>query len=325
MKTKVLICGATGFIGRNLTEQLSKRPNLEVHAVRYQHAAYDCGSNVIWHQADFRKQDDVDRVIKGMHVVIQAAATIHSAKELVAKPYLHVTDNTIMNSYLFKSAFEHKIKHLIYLSSGDVTSAQTSRSTTDAHPVDVDGAISTPQNNGYTETKSHIENLCEFYATHSETKYTCIRSSNVYGPHDKFDLDRSHFLGSMITKAMLANGALTIKSPVSKQEYLFVDDLVNMIEAAIEKQTAQFRIYSCASGTPILTADLVKIIAEQTNKEITVENEISDSLTKTNANLNCTLAQSELGWQSKTDISTGIRKTVTWWKENVRMKQTEPA
>jgi len=33
MKMKVLICGATGFIGRNMTEQLSKRHDLDIHAV----------------------------------------------------------------------------------------------------------------------------------------------------------------------------------------------------------------------------------------------------------------------------------------------------
>src|SRR5260221_7417291 len=113
MKRKVLICGATGFIGRNLTELLSKREDLEIHAARFQHAAFDCGSDIIWHQADLRRQDDVDRIVKNMDIIIQAAATTANAKDVAVKPYLHVTDNAIMNAYLFRSACEHKIKHVI--------------------------------------------------------------------------------------------------------------------------------------------------------------------------------------------------------------------
>jgi GDP-L-fucose synthase len=51
MKKKILICGATGFIGRNITEQLSLRADLDVHAVRFNRAEYTC-PNVTWHHAE---------------------------------------------------------------------------------------------------------------------------------------------------------------------------------------------------------------------------------------------------------------------------------
>ena len=37
----------------------------------------------------------------------------------------------------------------------------------------------------------------------SDTKFTIIRHSNIYGPHDKYDLDKSHIFGATITKVML--------------------------------------------------------------------------------------------------------------------------
>ena len=39
-KRRVLICGATGFIGRNLVETLARRPDLEIHALRFTRPAY---------------------------------------------------------------------------------------------------------------------------------------------------------------------------------------------------------------------------------------------------------------------------------------------
>ena len=38
----------------------------------------------------------------------------------------------------------------------------------------------------------------------SNTKYTIIRHSNIYGPHDKYDLEKSHVFGATITKVMRA-------------------------------------------------------------------------------------------------------------------------
>ena len=38
-RRRVLVCGATGFIGRNLVEALAKRSDLEVHALRFTRAS----------------------------------------------------------------------------------------------------------------------------------------------------------------------------------------------------------------------------------------------------------------------------------------------
>ena len=103
-KTKVLVCGATGFIGRNITEKLVANKNYEVHAVRFTRPEYSV-SDVTWHQADLRRPEDIETVIKGVDIIVQAAATTSGSKDILNKPYIHVTDNAVMNSYLFRAAF----------------------------------------------------------------------------------------------------------------------------------------------------------------------------------------------------------------------------
>ena len=75
MMKKVLICGATGFIGKNITLGLSKNINYEIHAVRYKRPKYDSPKNVTWHRADLRNPIMVDKLVKGMDIIIQCAAT----------------------------------------------------------------------------------------------------------------------------------------------------------------------------------------------------------------------------------------------------------
>ncbi len=324
MKTKLLICGATGFIGRNLVEQLSKQQTLEVHAVRYHHSAYDCGNDVIWHQADLRNQDDVDRVVKGMDIIIQAAAATASTKELSAKPYLNVTDNAIMNSYLFRFAFDHKIKHVVFFSSTDMYhSSKTPLKETDYDankPLPLDHA-------GIGHTKRYLEEMCEFYAGTSNTKYTVIRHSNIYGPHDKFDLERSHLFGSAMTKALTAKDTVVISGTGEEEcDLLYIDDLIHFVKAVIEKQPEQFRLYNCGYGQAITATQLVEKIIQHSGKELRIEHDTSKPATVNNSlALDCTLAQNELDWKVQTDLDTGIRKTISWWRENVRAKVAEVA
>ena len=113
---KILICGATGFIGKNITFGLSKNKNYIIHAVRFKRPAYKTSTNVKWFQADLRNPSSVDKLMKGMDIVIQAAATTSGAKEIISKPYIHVNNNVIMNSVITKIAYDKFVKHVIIFS-----------------------------------------------------------------------------------------------------------------------------------------------------------------------------------------------------------------
>ena len=70
-----------------------------------------------WHKADLRDGCSVAQIFEDCRpdIVLQAAATTSGAKDIVSKPYIHVTDNAIMNSYILKSAFDFSVKHFIFL------------------------------------------------------------------------------------------------------------------------------------------------------------------------------------------------------------------
>ena len=190
MKKKLLICGATGFIGRNMVEYFAQKDEFEVHAIRFNREEYQV-KNVIWHKVDLRNSDQIEKVIAGIDIVIQAAATTSGAKDIVTKPYIHVTDNAVMNSYLFRLAFEHKVKHVIFFSC--TVMYQSSEKALKESDFDGNNELH-PRYFGVGNTKLYIEKMCDFYSRIGETKFTAIRHSNIYGPFDKYDLERSHFL-----------------------------------------------------------------------------------------------------------------------------------
>src|SRR3990167_3809728 len=319
---KVLICGATGFIGRNLTEQLSKRDDLEIHAVYHQRPKY-IFPNVTWHQADLRNPAQIDDLVKNVDILIQAAATTSGSKDIVTRPYIHVTDNAIMNSYLFRAAFEQKLKHVIFFSCTVMYPSSTSalkESDFDANqPLH-------PRYFGVGNTKLYIEKMCEFYAGISNTKFTAIRHSNIYGSYDKFDLERSHVFGATITKVMTAKDKISVwGTGEEERDLLYVDDLVRFVELAIAKQPEKYRLYNCGYGQAISIKALVSKIVTHSGKALSIAHDLSQPTIKTSLFLDCGLAKKELGWEPGTRLDDGIKQTLNWWIANIPNKEKTAA
>ena len=65
-------------------------------------------------KADLTNKNNVNRVLKNMDIVIQAAATTTGAKDIVSKPFIHVTDNAVINSYVMRYAHENHNKLVVF-------------------------------------------------------------------------------------------------------------------------------------------------------------------------------------------------------------------
>lgn len=318
IKTKILICGATGFIGSNITHQFSRHSDLDIYAVYHKRPPHTC-ENVTWVEADLRNPDDVVRVCKGMDIIIQAAATTSGAKDIVTKPFIHVTDNAVMNSYLFRAAIEQNVKHVLFFSC--TVMYQTSDDALKESDYNANNPLH-PRYFGVGNTKLYLEKMCEFYASISNTKFTAIRHSNIYGPYDKFDLEHSHIFGATVTKVMTAKDKITVwGTGEEKRDLLYIDDLVNFVELAIKHQTQRYRLYNCGYGEAIAIKELVKKIIHHSGKTLEIEHDLSQPSIQTSLFLDCTLANEELGWQVSTTLDEGIKKTLIWWQDYYNFNQ----
>lgn len=311
MSLKVLILGATGFVGRNLVEHLSRRKDLKISAVYHKRPAYEC-PGVTWHQADLRVEADVRRALQDAEIVIQAAATTSGAKEITQTPYIHVTDNAVMNSLLLRTAYELKIKHFFFFSCSIMYEPME-------RPVREDDFNANkgifPQYFGAGWTKVYVEKMCEFFAGLSDMKMTVIRHSNVYGPYDKFDLDRSHMMGATITKVMDANNgdAITVWGDGQEgRDVLYIDDLINFVEAAMARQPEPFGLYNAGAGVAQSVTEIVQKAIDASGKELAIEYDHDKPNIPVTLALDSSKAHRELGWQAQTSLEEGLRRTMAW-------------
>ena len=307
---KVLVCGATGFIGRNAVERLARRDDLEVHAVRFNRPEYQV-RGVTWHRADLREVDAVNELVTGMDVIVQAAATTSGAKDIVSRPYIHVTDNAVMNSLLLRAAFDHRVGHFVFFSCSVMLQSRDT-------PWDEDGFHGEihPRYFGVGWTKVYVEKMCEFFARLGATRHTVFRHSNIYGPHDKYDLERSHVFGATVTKTMTAkDGKLVVWGTGEEaRDLLYVDDMVNAVEHAIDRQSEPFQLYNIGSGRGVTIKELVNKIVDASGKNLKIEHDLSQPTIKSSVTLDYSKAKTELGWEPKVSLDEGIVRTIDWWK-----------
>jgi nucleoside-diphosphate-sugar epimerase len=308
-----LVCGATGFIGRNLVESLARNADVELHALRFTRPAYDL-TGVTWHQADLRDAESVNRLLAGMDVVIQAAATTSGSRDIVNTPYIHVTDNAVMNSLLLRGCFDHKVKHFVFFSCSVMYQPREMswreeewKPDQEIHP-----------NYFHTAwTKVYIEKMCEFFGRLGVTKHTVIRHTNVYGPYDKFDLERSHVFGATVTKVMTSKtGSITVWGTGEEaRDLIHVDDLVRFVELSIERQTTPCEMMHVSAGAAIQIKDLVAKIVSASGRDLRIEHDLAGPTIKTSFALDNGRAWAKLGWCPQVTLDDGIRRTVQWWRQ----------
>ena len=315
MKKKVLVCGATGFIGRNIAEGLVRRDDLEVIAVSHKRPAFDL-PGLKWVEADLTSAADIERILPGIDVIIQAAATTSGSKDIVSRPYIHVTDNAVMNSLLLRSAHDNKVKHFIFFSctvmyqSGDKPLVEDDFNANEEifHKYF-----------GVGWTKVYIERMSEFYAQLGSLRTTVIRHSNIYGPHDKFDLERSHVFGATITKVLSAKDRKVIVWGTGEEarDLLYVGDLVDFVERAMDRQQTPFELFNCGVGKAVAIKELVHRIVAASGMDLKIEHDLSQPTIPTSLCLDCGKAERLLGWSPQMPLDQGIKTTIDWWRTHV--------
>src|SRR3989339_440577 len=114
-KKKILVCGASGFIGRNISEFFARKDDVEVTGTFLNSPSLHI-PNLKMKKVNLLDKEEVEKAVKGTDILIQAAATTSGAKDILNKPYYHVTDNAIMNSLIFRAAYEYKVAHVVFFS-----------------------------------------------------------------------------------------------------------------------------------------------------------------------------------------------------------------
>lgn len=317
---KILVLGGDGFIGRNCLEYFSNSnmcgQEYEVTAVLKNNFKYAPVPNVSYKFHNLTIETEVIELFNSdkYDIVLQMAASTTGANDVINRPWVHVTDNAVMNSWIFREAVDTGVKHVIF------PSCTVMYQPMDERQSESDWSASDRIYDAYFgvgNTKVYLENMCEFFSSIGQTKFTAIRHSNVYGPYDKFDINKCHVLAAFVNKVVNGTDSIEIwGGGEARRDLLYIDDLVNMIDKVIHKQKTPYELYNCGDGFTFSVLELADIIMGLEGKHLEKVFAPSKPNIPTTVRLDCSKANEQLGWTPKWTLEEGLVETINWYKEN---------
>ena len=182
-----------------------------------------------------------------------------------------------------------------------------------------------PTNDAYAIAKIAGITMCKSYNRQHGTNFIAAMPTNLYGPHDNFDLETSHVLPAMIRKFHEAKRdgrpAVTLwGTGTPRREFLYVDDLaealvfmMNKFDAPRDEPDRLFLNVGTGRDISILeTAQLIRSIVGYEG-EIAWDTDKPDGTARKVMDVS---RLSKLGWGEQHSLEQGILKTYQWFLEN---------
>ena len=309
---KILVCGGSGFIGQNIVNYFASK-NYKIFAT-YNTKKPKNTLGAKWIKVDLTSLKKIRKIIKKTDIIIQCAAVTAGSKKMVNQPFLFVGDNVTMNSLLMREAVLNKVRHFIFLS----CSVMYHHSKKNLKEIDYDPRKKLHHvYEGMALTKVYIENMCKFYANRSKTKFSAIRHTNIYGPHDKFENSNGHFMSSIISKSKYATKKLEVwGNGKEKRDFLYITDLCSAIKNIINEQKIKYELINVSYGKAFSIANIVKKIKILMKKKYTIIFNKKKPSIKINILVDNSKMIRKYNWKPKVSINDGINKTLNWYFQN---------
>lgn len=307
---RVLVTGATGFLGSWLTEELVGRGagvTVLLHDDAFGTAAIDhLLGKITMIKGDVRQADDVSKAVTNQEVVFHLAA-ITQVLWAMSHPQETVSTN-VLGTLNVLEAVRRSGTRLVFASTDKVYGEPRYLPLDEAHPL---SALSP-----YDASKVGADQLVTAYNACYDLGATTLRWSNAYGGRDA-NLLRAvpDFCLSVLSK----------KSPVIRgdgkhiRDFTYVSDIIRAILLSAEKCETMGEAINFGNNRPISVFELASMIAKMGGAPPpTVLNRSTPGEIRTQY-LAYDKAQRLLDWHPSVPLEQGLKLTLDWYSSNTRL------
>lgn len=242
---KILVTGATGFVGTALV-RLLKRQGHALVLVANQNAAKT--SQHHFHSLDISTRPDWRPLLIGCDVVVHLAARVHVMKESENADQEYLKLNVEATNHLAQQALESGVKRFIYLSSLKVNGECNvyERAFTEQDTQNPVGS--------YAQSKYQAEQILFDLARKSSLEVTVIRPPLVYGPNV-----RANF--QSLLSVVYNQRPLPFAGIKNQRSYVYVENLVSLIARCLDHPKAANECFFVSDGHDLSTPQLIAACA----------------------------------------------------------------
>ncbi|MBN8140605.1 UDP-glucose 4-epimerase family protein [Vibrio vulnificus] len=309
MSCKILVTGASGFIGKRLVKLLNHEGYNVLSILRS--PENDNKSSLVF--PSFDATTDFSQALTGCDYVVHCAARVHVMKEQGEQSLeLYREVNTLGTINLAKQAMEAGVKRFIFVSSVKVNGEHTEL----GRSFRMDDNHAPEDNYGLSKSEAELKlmQLCK----HSEMDVVVIRPTLVYGPGVKANFAS---LMSLVSKGIpLPFGSITD----NRRSLVSLDNLVDLIMTCIESERAANQIFLVSDDHDISTSEMVREMSVALGKperqfpfpvwcyrvvgKLFNKSDVVDRLTGS-LQVDITHTKETLGWTPPQSLQEGFKQT----------------
>lgn len=314
MNKTILVCGAGGFIGTHLVNDL-KAQGHTVIGVDLKYPLYEDTRCNDFYKQDLRKAEMVDFIFSQhkFDEVYQLAADMGGAGYIfVGENDADIMHNSAtINLNVLESARRYDVNKIFYSSSACM---YPEHNQLDPDNPDLAEHTAYPANpdSDYGWEKLFSERLYLAYGRCYNMNVKIARFHNIFGPQGSWNNGKEKAPAALCRKvAMVENdGVIEVWGPGNQtRSFLFIDECVEGIQRIMESDLTE--PVNLGSTRKISINELVHLIAEISNKRVTIKN-IDGPRGVMGRTSDNTLIKEKIDWAPDEDLETGIEKTYNW-------------
>ena len=308
---KVLVTGATGFIGRHSLRPLQER-GYEVHAIYFEAPLEDKPfgiaegkPEVIWHQGNLLDADSIRAICEE----VKASHLLHFAWYVNPKDYKTSPENEkwVTATLSLLQAFR----------TGGGTRAVLAGSCIEydwnvAEEFYVENKPAQSHDTAYGRAKSQTHRLAMTFSSENNVSLAWGRIFFLYGPYEA----STRLVPYVITSLVKGEPAL-LSSGDQLRDFMYVKDVADAFTSLLDSEVTG--AVNICSGIALPVKDLVLNIAQALGKTDLVRfgaKPDRDEPARIAGDIH--RLKDEVGWQPRYSLDQGIQETVEWWSKNGR-------
>ncbi len=303
--TRIYLAGHRGLVGSAIHRRLQRDG--------YSHVITRTSAEL-----DLRDQAAVDAFFAAERpeVVILAAAKVGGilANDTYPAEFLH--DNLRIAVNVIDAAYRTGARKLLNLGSSCIYPKLAPQ------PLREDALLTgplEPTNRAYAVAKIAAIEMCDAYRRQYGADFISAMPTNLYGPHDNYDLATSHVLPALLRKTheAKANGSASVTvwgSGTPRREFLHTDDLADACLFLLQHVSRPGPI-NVGTGADVTIREL----AETIQAVVGYRGELVFDTTKPDGTprklMDVSLLES-LGWKARIGLREGIEDAYAWYRAN---------
>ncbi len=316
--SKIYVAGHRGLVGSAIVKKLREKGYINL--VYRTHEELDLlDANAV---AEFFEAEKPEYVILAAAKVGGIVANNTYRADFIYEN-LQIQNNVIHQSYV------SGVTKLLFLGSTCIYPKDAPQ------PMKEESLLTSPleyTNEPYAIAKIAGIKMCESYNIQYGTNFISVMPTNLYGPNDNFDLEKSHVLPALLRKMHEAKLNNTPKVEIwgsgkPRREFLYSEDMADACVFLLENRDfkdtydanmAEIRNTHINIGTGVDIS--IKELANTIKKIVGYEGELYFNTEKpdgTMVKLTDPRKLHALGWKHTVELEEGIRRVYEWYLENI--------